>query len=127
MPNDTTPEVIIGVNGMRLFKSYFAATYRTKNNDQFRESVKQFSNEERREVAILYQELRNMGFYPVDLDQGGNVVFAIRTRNIVLDSSPMSKEEVMAERKRIRESKVSMVGSMPKCEPWDYEEGDSGR
>lgn len=127
VPNDTSPEIIIGVNNMRLFKSHFVATYRTKNNDQFREAVKQFSNEDRRLVAIFYQELRDMGFYPVDIDQSGNIVFAIRTRNIVLDDSPMSKEEITAERKRIRESRVSAIGGMPDCKPWDYEPHDSGR
>ena len=127
MPNDTSPEIIIGVNNMRLFKNHFEATYRTKNNDQFREAVKQFSNEERKLVAVISEELRNMGFHPIDMDDKGSVIFAIRTRNIVVDASPMSKEEVTAERKRIRESRVSAIGGMPDCKPWDYEPNDSGR
>ena len=124
VPNDTTPEIIIGVNNMRLFKSHFEATYKTKNNDQFREAVKQFSNENRRQCAIIYEELRNMGFHPVSIDGGGHIVFAIRTRNIVLDGRPMSKKEITAERKRIRESKTPMVGGKVECQPWDYEPTD---
>lgn len=127
VPNDTAPEIIIGVNNISLFKSHFKITYRSKNNDQFREAIKQFQNEERKQVAIIYDELRSMGYYPIDMDEQDNIVFAIRTRNIVLNVPQMSKKEIMSERKRIRESRVSAIGSMPKCKPWDYEPSDSGR
>jgi hypothetical protein len=122
VPTETSPEIIIGVNNADLFKRHYKATYKTRNNDQFKDAVSSFELDERKKVAVIYKELRTHGFYPVDMDDNCQIVFATRTRNIVLDESPMSKEEVKAERKRIRESVTPMVDSMPEAKPWDYDE-----
>jgi hypothetical protein len=111
VPTETTPEIIIGVNNMDLLKRHFKATYKTRTNDQFKDAVSSFDMDERKKVALIYLNLRETGFYPVDIDNIDNIVFATRTRNIVLDESPMP--DVNEQRKRIRESVGPMIEGVP--------------
>ncbi len=123
VPTETAPEIIIGVNNMDSFKGHFNKIYKTRTNDQFKDAVSSFKMDERKKIAIIYRELRDMGFYPVGLDDNSNIIFATRTRNILCSDSPMA--DVKEQRKRIRESTNEMISGMDKCDPNYYDIEDT--
>lgn len=141
-PGASEPEFIIGVNLKKDFEAHYGLVRNCQSYEDFARMVKPIPDAIRHEIAEAYARLRASGWYTGGLDKHGRIIWlyqvdsrmpAMRDLGRIdrdgnnLDGVIYSKEECNLARAQVHRRMGKASGGLPKCEPWDYEEGDSGR
>jgi len=74
------PEDIIGYEFYPVYLEHYLKTYRSRSAEDFTKALRGFSSANRERVGEINKQLRKHGFYPGGIDETGNIVWCIATR-----------------------------------------------
>ena len=143
-PGATDPEIIIGVNLKKDFEHHYKLVRSCNSPEEFLKAISsaQIPDDTRAAIADKYKQLRDSGWYLDGYDKHSRIkwYYQIDSRMTEImdlgridedgnniDGVIFSKEECRLARATVHRRMGKSSGSIPKCEPWDYEPTDSGR
>jgi hypothetical protein len=143
-PGASEPEIIIGVNLLSDFKKHYKLVRYCRSHEEFSKEIAaaRIPDEVREAIAAKYQLLRESGWYVRGIGEHGHLTWFYQLDSRMpamkelgridkdgnnIDGVIFSKEECNLARATVHKRMERVSGRMPRCEPWDYQEHDSGR
>ena len=80
IPTHETPNSIIG-DLYPIFLEHYKAAERARSAEEFEQLMKPFSQDIRKKISVIYEILREHGFYPNGLAQNGNIKWSVMLDN----------------------------------------------
>ena len=71
---DKTPDSIV-LDDMPLLEMHFKSAVKATSTEEHDRLTKDFTLAEKTKIKVIYEELRNNGYYPHHIDQYGNIIF----------------------------------------------------